>query len=114
MFENSDLYRMNWRKRYFDAFSCYRTQYTFIWRAGEHSYHKLQVIFQQCETMGSCLLNFLLIRVKLLIWWDFCRFFKVLLEQLLKFLLRSKYVINLDKRDGSYDFVYLLLALAYR
>ena len=24
MFENSDLYRMNWRKRYFDAFSCYR------------------------------------------------------------------------------------------
>ena len=21
MFENSDLYRMNWRKRYFDAFS---------------------------------------------------------------------------------------------
>ena len=43
--------------------------------------------FQQCETMGSCLLNFLLVRVKLLIWWDFCRFFKVLLEQLLKFLL---------------------------
>ena len=37
--------------------------------------------------MGSCLLNFLLVRVKLLIWWDFCRFFKVLLEQLLKFLL---------------------------
>ena len=37
--------------------------------------------------MGSSLLNFLLVRVKLLIWWDFCRFFKVLLEQLLKFLL---------------------------
>ena len=41
MFENSYLYRMNWRKRYFDAFSCFRAQYTFIWRAGEHSYHKL-------------------------------------------------------------------------
>ena len=39
--------------------------------------------------MGSCLLNFLLARVKLLIWWDFCRCFKVLLEQLLKFLLIS-------------------------
>ena len=75
MFENSDLYRMNWRKRYFDAFLCYRTRYTFIWRAGEHSYKKLYVIFQQCEIMGSCLLNFLLVRVKLLIWWDFCRFF---------------------------------------
>ena len=85
---------MNWRKRYFDDFSCYRTRYTFIWRAGEHSYHKLQVIFQQCETMGSCLLNFLLVRVKLLIWWDFCRFLKVLLEQLLKFLLISELVLK--------------------
>ena len=37
--------------------------------------------------MGSCLLNFLLVRIKLLIWWDFCRFFNTLLEQLLKFLL---------------------------
>ena len=37
--------------------------------------------------MGSCLSNFLLVRVKLLIRWDFCRFFKVLLEQLLEFLL---------------------------
>ena len=33
MFENSDLYRMNWRKRYFDAFSCSLTRYTFIWKA---------------------------------------------------------------------------------
>ena len=41
MSENSDLYRMNWRKCYFDAFSCYRTRYKFIWRDGEHSYHKL-------------------------------------------------------------------------
>ena len=23
MFENADLYRTNWRKRYFDALSCY-------------------------------------------------------------------------------------------
>ena len=29
MFENADLYRMKWRKRYFDALSCYRTRYTF-------------------------------------------------------------------------------------
>ena len=41
--------------------------------------------------MGSCLLNILLVRVKLLIWWDFCRSFKVLLEQLLKFLLKRQY-----------------------
>ena len=25
MFESSDLYRTNWRKRYFDALTCYRT-----------------------------------------------------------------------------------------
>ena len=37
--------------------------------------------------MGNCFLNFFLVRVKLLIWWDFCLFFKVLLEQLLKFVL---------------------------
>ena len=41
MFENADLYRMKWRKRYFDALSCYRTRYTFIWRTGEHYNHKL-------------------------------------------------------------------------
>ena len=41
--------------------------------------------------MGSCLLNFLLVRVKLLIWWDFVVFFKVLLEQLLKFLLTLRW-----------------------
>ena len=39
--------------------------------------------------MGSCLLNFFLVASKLLIRWDFCRFFKVLLEQLLKFLLKA-------------------------
>ena len=61
MFENADLYRMKWRKCYFDALSCYRTRYTFIWRTGEHYNHKLQMIFQQCGTMGSCLLNFLLV-----------------------------------------------------
>ena len=44
--------------------------------------------------MGSCLLNFLLVRVKLLIWWDFCRFFKVLLEQLLKFLLTESKALH--------------------
>ena len=41
MFEKADLYRMKWRKRYFDALSCYRTRYTFIWRTGEHYNHKL-------------------------------------------------------------------------
>ena len=41
MFENADLYRTNWRERYFDALSCYRTKYTFIWRTGEHTKHKL-------------------------------------------------------------------------
>ena len=41
MFENADLYRMKWRKRYFDALSCYHTRYTFIWRTGEHYNHKL-------------------------------------------------------------------------
>ena len=41
MFKNADSYRTNWRKRYFDALSCYRTRYTFIRRTGEHSNHKL-------------------------------------------------------------------------
>ena len=38
-FENTDLYqyRTNSRKRYFDALSCHRTRYTFIWRTREHS-----------------------------------------------------------------------------
>ena len=36
VFENADLYIMNWRKRYFDALSCYFARYTFIWRTGEH------------------------------------------------------------------------------
>ena len=44
MFENADLYRMKWRKRYFDALSCFRTRYTFIWRTGEHYNHKLTTI----------------------------------------------------------------------
>ena len=44
--------------------------------------------------MGSCLLNFLLVRVKLLIWWDFCRFLKVSLEQLLKFFLNIEHFKN--------------------
>ena len=46
--------------------------------------------------MGSCLLNFLLVRLKLLIWWDFCRFLKVLLEQLLKFLLTSDQGVSIE------------------
>ena len=50
--------------------------------------------FQQCETMGGCLLNLLLVRVKLLILWDFCHFFKVLLKQLLKFLLICLGLVN--------------------
>ena len=37
--------------------------------------------------MGSFLFNFLLVVERLSLRWDFCRFFKVLLEQLLKFLL---------------------------
>ena len=49
MFENAHLHRPNWRKRYFDALSCYRaryfdalsTRYKFIWRTGENSNHKL-------------------------------------------------------------------------
>ena len=41
MFETADLKRTNWRKRYFDALSCYRTWYKFIWSTGEHSNHKL-------------------------------------------------------------------------
>ena len=41
MFENADLYKTNWQKIYIDAVSCYRTRYTFIWRTGEHSNHKL-------------------------------------------------------------------------
>ena len=41
MFENADLYRTNWRKRYFDALSCYRTRYTSLWRTGDHSSHTL-------------------------------------------------------------------------
>ena len=45
------------------------------------------MIFQRCGTVGSCLLNFFSVAYRLVIWWDFCRFFKVLLEQLLKFLL---------------------------
>ena len=61
MFENADLYRTKWRKRYFDVLSCYRTEYTFIWRTGEHHNYKLYMIFQQCGTMGSCLLNFFLV-----------------------------------------------------
>ena len=44
-FENADLERTNWQKRNFDALSCYRTKYTFIWRTGEHSNHKLQMNF---------------------------------------------------------------------
>ena len=58
MFENADLYRTKWRKRYSDVLFCYRTKYTFLWRTGEHHNYQLQIIFQQCETMGSCLLNF--------------------------------------------------------
>ena len=49
--------------------------------------------------MGSCLLNFLLVRVKLLIWWDFCRFFKGLLEQLSKFLLIISVVVTIHKNS---------------
>ena len=41
MFEKADLYRTKWRKRYFDVHSCYRTEYTFIWRAREHHNYKL-------------------------------------------------------------------------
>ena len=41
MFENADLHRMKWRKRYFDVLSCYRTKHTFIWRTGEH--HNLKI-----------------------------------------------------------------------
>ena len=52
------------------------------------------MIFQQCGTMGSCLLSFLLVAQRLLVWWDFLSFFKILLEQLLKFLL-----ISLDSVD---------------
>ena len=58
MFENADLWRTKWRKRYFDVLSCYHTKYTFIWRTEEHHNYKSWMIFQQCETMGSCLLNF--------------------------------------------------------
>ena len=43
MFENADLCRTNWQKRYFDALSCYRTRFSFIWRTGKHSYHKLYI-----------------------------------------------------------------------
>ena len=53
--------------------------------------------------MGSCLLNFLLVRVKLLTWWDFCRFFKVLLEQLLKFLLITFKTVYSSGRALSED-----------
>ena len=41
MFENADSNTTNWQKHYFDAFSSYHTGYTFIWRCGEHSEHKL-------------------------------------------------------------------------
>ena len=44
-------------------------------RTGEHPDHKLQMIFLQCGTMGSCLLNSLSVAQRLLIRWDFCRFF---------------------------------------
>ena len=61
VFENTDLYRTNWRKRYFNALSCYPTRNMLIWKTGEHYNHKLLMIFQQCKTMGSCLLNFLIV-----------------------------------------------------
>ena len=61
--ENADLYRTNWRKCYFDALSFYLIRYSFLWRTGKHSNHKLYLIFQQCGIMGSCLLNFLLVKV---------------------------------------------------
>ena len=41
MFENADLYRTKWRKRYFDVLFCYRTKYTFLWRTGEHHNYQL-------------------------------------------------------------------------
>ena len=61
MFDNADLYGTNWRKHYFDALSCYGTRYTSNWRTGEHSSNKLYMIFEQCRTMGSRVLNFLLV-----------------------------------------------------
>ena len=81
MFENADLYRTNWRERYFDAFSCYVTRYTFIWRTVEHSSHKLWMIFLQCGKLSA---KFFLSSVKVIDAVGFLSFFKVLLEQLLQ------------------------------
>ena len=91
MFENADLCGTNWRERYFDALSSYRTKYTFIWRTGEHSNSAFQpqIIddFPAVWNYGKLSAKFLVSSVKIIDMVGFLLFFKVLLEQLIKFLL---------------------------
>ena len=54
MFENADLYRTNWRKRY--TFTIVRDIKQSIWRTGEHYSQKLYMIFEQWGTMENCVL----------------------------------------------------------
>ena len=58
MFENADLHTKNWRKRCFDALSCCRIRSSKE-PANIPLKHKLLLIFQQCGTVESCLLNVL-------------------------------------------------------
>ena len=39
LFENTNLYRINWRKHYFATIWCYFTTYTFIFTIGQHFDH---------------------------------------------------------------------------
>ena len=63
MFENANLYRTNWRERYFDGLSCYRTRYKFIWRTFQP-----QIIddFPAVWNYGKLSAKFLVSRVKVI------------------------------------------------
>ena len=38
MFENADLYRTNWRKRYFDPLSCYHTRHIYVYMENQRTF----------------------------------------------------------------------------